>query len=211
MNVKKMIIQFFSRQPFVFIIGLGRKSIIRSSFFDVRVLFKSFNIKTEVGSKIFYPSNIGEYSFVGVNTVITPGVDVGRYASIGNNCTLGSGEHDVKAYVLNTKLNNYGVGHSPIFKRTIIKEDVWIGNGVLIKGGIIIGRSTAIGMGSVVLKDIDSYKVAFGWPAKEIRNRFDVKIQKELDISEWWKFDTNIAAKIIKNITVVKPDNGGVR
>ena len=40
-----------------------------------------------------------------------------------------------------------------------------------ISSNITIGAYTIVGAGSLVLKDIGSYKVALGNPAKEIRTR----------------------------------------
>ena len=55
----------------------------------------------------------------------------------------------------------------------IIKNDVWIRQRVIIKGGVEIGDGAVIGAGSVVTKDIDPYTIVAGVPAKPIKKRFD--------------------------------------
>lgn len=49
-----------------------------------------------------------------------------------------------------------------------IGEDVWIGAGCKVLDGVRIGKGAVIGAGSVVTKDIESYAVAVGVPAKII-------------------------------------------
>ncbi|WP_072001986.1 acyltransferase [Siccibacter colletis] len=51
-------------------------------------------------------------------------------------------------------------------KVIIIEDDVWIGTGAIILPGVRIGKGSIIGAGSVVTKDIPSYCVASGNPAK---------------------------------------------
>ncbi len=51
-----------------------------------------------------------------------------------------------------------------------INDDVWLGAGVIILPNVTIGKCSVIGSGSVVTKDIPSYSVAAGIPAKVINN-----------------------------------------
>ena len=55
--------------------------------------------------------------------------------------------------------------NAPIF----IGENVWIGINVRICKGVTIGDNTVIGAGSVVTHDIPSDTIAFGSPAKVVR------------------------------------------
>ncbi|MBL4759578.1 MAG: acyltransferase [Mariprofundaceae bacterium] len=50
-----------------------------------------------------------------------------------------------------------------------IKDGVWIGEGVVILKGVTIGERSVIGANSVVTKDVPSYCVAAGVPAKVIK------------------------------------------
>lgn len=51
----------------------------------------------------------------------------------------------------------------------VIEEDVWIGEFVSILPGVTIGKGSIIGTMSVVTKDIPSYSIALGSPAKVIK------------------------------------------
>ena len=48
---------------------------------------------------------------------------------------------------------------------------MWIGWGVLIKGGVTIGNGAVIGARSVVTKDVPPYTIVGGVPAKVIGKR----------------------------------------
>ena len=71
--------------------------------------------------------------------------------------------------------------------KTIVGDDVWIGERVLIKAGVKIGVGAVIGMGAVVTKDVEAYSIVAGNPAKHIRYRFDDAVREGLLKSEWWK------------------------
>jgi acetyltransferase-like isoleucine patch superfamily enzyme len=51
----------------------------------------------------------------------------------------------------------------------IIESGCWLGDGVKIFGGVKIGKNSVVGANSVVLKDIPSYSVAVGIPARVIK------------------------------------------
>ncbi|KSV58811.1 DapH/DapD/GlmU-related protein [Acetivibrio ethanolgignens] len=55
-------------------------------------------------------------------------------------------------------------------ERIIVEDEVWIGANVTILPGVHIGTCAVIGAGSVVTKDVDSYSIWAGVPAKKIRD-----------------------------------------
>ena len=52
----------------------------------------------------------------------------------------------------------------------VIDDNVWIGEMVCILGNVHIGKGAVIGAGSIVTKDIPSYSLAVGSPAKVIKS-----------------------------------------
>jgi len=111
------------------------------------------------------------------------------------------------------KLKDYDIKKRPFngTKETNIGNDVWIGAKSIILNGVKIGNGVIIAAGSVVTKDIPSYTIVGGVPAKIIKKRFDDKIISELIKLEWWNlepeklsginFDNiNLAINEIKNI-----------
>lgn len=52
---------------------------------------------------------------------------------------------------------------------TVIKKGAWIAPGSIILSGITIGENSVVGAGSVVIKDVPSYTIVGGSPAKVIK------------------------------------------
>lgn len=50
-----------------------------------------------------------------------------------------------------------------------IGDDVWIGAGAVIRGGVTIGNGAIVEAGAVVVKDVAPFTIVAGIPAKEIR------------------------------------------
>lgn len=73
-----------------------------------------------------------------------------------------------------------------------IGNDVWIGLNVIIRAGVTIGDGAVIGMGSVVTKDVPSYAIVAGNPARLVRHRFDEETRKKLLEIAWWDWDEQI-------------------
>ena len=73
----------------------------------------------------------------------------------------------------------------------VIGNDVWIGYEVVIMAGVHIGDGAIIAARAVVTKDVPSYTIVGGTPAKEIRKRFDAEIIEQLLILKWWDWSTD--------------------
>lgn len=56
---------------------------------------------------------------------------------------------------------------------TIIEDDVWVGYGSIIMGGIKISKGCIIAAGSVVTKDTEPFHIYGGNPAKKLKPRFE--------------------------------------
>lgn len=57
------------------------------------------------------------------------------------------------------------IAHGPIY----IQEDAWLGTGVIVFPNVTIGKGAIVGAGSIVTKDVPSYTIVVGSPAKPIR------------------------------------------
>jgi len=88
-----------------------------------------------------------------------------------------------------TKINQKG--------DTTVGNDVWIGYKATIMPGVKIGDGAIIGAKSVVTRDVPSYAVVGGNPARIIKMRFDEKIIDELLKIRWWDWPKE---KITRNI-----------
>ncbi len=90
--------------------------------------------------------------------------------------TIGSNFHSGIDCMMITDFHNYEGDAIPydstvISKEIIIEDNVWIGNRVIILGGVHIGEGAIIQAGSVVVSDIEKYAIAGGHPAKVFKYR----------------------------------------
>ena len=130
---------------------------------------------------------IGKNCYIGKNCFLTK-VSIGNYCSIANNVSIGQGEHDL--YQISTSSFFYDDAYELLTQdHCTIGHDVWIGVDSIILRGVTIGNGAVIGANSVVAKDVPSFAIVAGSPAKVIRYRFDSEKIKKIEASKWWHSD----------------------
>lgn len=98
-------------------------------------------------------------------------VTIGARSMLGPNCQLLTAGHPVNDHEM--RRGGWENG-SPIH----IGEDVWLGGGVTVVGGVSIGDRAVIGAGSVVTRDIPADAVAVGNPARVIKMRDERSLER---------------------------------
>ena len=78
---------------------------------------------------------------------------------------------------------------------------MWIGYEAVILSGVTIGDGAIIGTRAVVTKDVPSYTIVGGVPAKPIRKRFDEETIQKLEEIRWWDWEEE---RIKKNIQAIR-------
>ncbi len=128
---------------------------------------------------------------------------IGRYCSIGNDVTIGTGHHNADLLSTSSWFDSNAL---PTFKfadnksvKVRIKNDVWIGDKAIIMSGVTVGNGAVIGAGAVVTKDVPDYAVVIGVPAKILKYRFDEHTIERLLRSRWWEFDDQLLKSHILN------------
>lgn len=174
----------------------------------------------------FYNSKLGRYSYVGYDSEVV-NCEIGSFCSIANGFIAGGAKYPLEWLSTSPVFydvsggTNYHLGHLTIDPtvRTYIGNDVWIGSRAIILQGVHIGTGAVVGAGAVVTKEVPSYAVVAGCPAKIIKYRFDSDIICRLLKSEWWLLQDFQLKKLAKymnspNVFLVeleKLKSGGVK
>lgn len=69
---------------------------------------------------------------------------------------------------------------------TIVGNDVWLGYGATVLPGVTIGDGAIVGAKAVVSRDVPSYAIVAGNPARVVRSRFDGETVERLLKLRWW-------------------------
>lgn len=114
---------------------------------------------------------MGAYSRIGCNSKIGNDVIFGSYVSL-------IGKYDHNYHQIGTtirrasQIRDVDYNWKGLNSGIIIEDDVWIGHKSVILSDVKIGRGSIIAAGSVVTKDVESYSIYGGVPARKITDRF---------------------------------------
>ena len=182
----------------------------KSEIQSFKSIFEGYN---KIGKNTSFQGSMGRCSYIGNNCLIY--ANIGRYCSIAANVNVVLGKHPSRDWISThpaffSTLCQCGKTYvdSNLFDESTgdvtIGNDVWIGFGATIMGGVNIGDGAIVAAGSVVTKDVPPYAIVGGVPAKIIRYRFsDSEIDKLLKIKWWDKDEKWISnhAESFKNIS----------
>lgn len=138
--------------------------------------YYSWRIKKKAAEcgKNFY---VGGKSYVTSRTYLKDYVSFNGMSISGNGkIIIGSYFHSGTGCQIITSFHNYEGKEIPyddtfLYKDVIIEDCVWLGNNVIILGGVTIGEGAIIQAGSVVCKSIPPYAIAGGHPAQTFKYR----------------------------------------
>ena len=155
---------------------------------------------TEVGARTsIVESSLGDYSYV-VNDSDIIYAGIGKFCSIASHTRINPGNHPMQRasqahFTYRASTYFEGEADEDAFFDTrraagvVIGHDVWIGHGAIVLPGRRIGDGAVIAAGAVVAKDVGSYEIVAGVPAKPIRRRFAQEIGERLEALAWWDWD----------------------
>ena len=141
-----------------------------------------------------FESTIGDHTYIQRNSLIHMS-ELGKYCSIAMNVIIGTGQHPTDQVSTHPAFYSIDQPIAKTFsketsflavKKTTIGNDVWIGQNAVIMDGINIETGAIIAAGAVVTKDVPSYAIVGGVPAKIIKYRFGEETRNRLMELEWW-------------------------
>jgi acetyltransferase-like isoleucine patch superfamily enzyme len=156
---------------------------------------------------------IGAFTFMGGQRTLMRHVwMIGRFCSIAYNVMTGVEEHPTdflspspmfqgafawrqlegfrerNREILRASSEKWWARRDGGFSKIRIGNDVWIGEGALIRRGVSIGDGAVIAARSVVTRDVPPYAIVGGSPARIIRYRFEPAVVEALLQLQWWKY-----------------------
>lgn len=152
-----------------------------AKFFVHESSFIDNNVKIGDDTKIWHfshilsGSNIGTNCSFGQNCVVGPKVNIGNGVKVQNNISIYEGvviEDDVflgPSMVFTNVTNPRAfIVRREEFKKTIMKKGCSVGANATIVCGVTVGEYALIGSGTVVNKDVKSFALMVGVPARQI-------------------------------------------
>lgn len=164
------------------------------------VTFEGFNLVSH-GSTFGGYMGYGSYIAFKCNL---PMVKIGRYSAIGSEVKTIVGSHPYTypfvtinpVFYSKSRIKRPNYADKDFFKEfhyaetnyhVVIGNDCWIGNNVMIIAGVKIHDGAVVLAGSVVTKDVPSYAIVGGVPAKVIKYRYNDDDIKFLQNLRWWE------------------------
>lgn len=131
-----------------------------------------FGDRCEIARGCVFHAYGGEISLAG-NTHLGPycvlyghgGIRIGANTMLAMSCVVVSSNHTipVRGELIRAQPNK----RLPV----VIGDDVWIGAGAIVLGGVTIGKGAVVGAGAVVTKDVPEYAIVRGVPAHVVGER----------------------------------------
>ena len=118
------------------------------------------------GCAVNFPSRFNSNTIIGNNCHFN-GMKI--YGT--GNVKIGNNFHSGKDIIIQTAFHDYDhgdrlpYGNNYIIKDVVIGDNVWLGQNIIILGGVTIGEGAVIQAGSVVCKDVPPLAIAGGHPA----------------------------------------------
>lgn len=122
------------------------------------------HVNTYPGTRIYFPWNltVGDWSAIGEDVLIynLGPVTLGKKVTISHRAHLCAGTHD------------YTRPELPLLKPPIeIKDQAWVCADAFVGPGVVVGEGAVVGARAVVMKNVESWTVVAGNPARFVKKR----------------------------------------
>lgn len=154
----------------------------------------------QVGQVGRSPIEIGRYTY-GMENILVKEWGEGARLVIGSFCSIAAsitvflgGNHRTDwittfpfGHMYSEDLGGQDItGHPSTKGDVIIGDDVWIGHGVTVMSGVRIATGAVIAANATVVRDVGTYEIHGGNPAKLAKKRFDDPTIELLLKLRWW-------------------------
>ena len=145
-------------------------------FANIRMLFyKLAGLRMEKGVSIDYGVQIHgnvENIYLQENVEISQGVYLHArdMIRIGKNTAISPFVKIITNQNPRLEVNKLNEFYTSFTKPVIIEDNVYIGTGAIILPGVTVHEMSVVGAGAVVTKDVPSFSVVAGVPAKVVKN-----------------------------------------
>lgn len=150
---------------------------------------------------------IGRYTYGKINAH-TSNVE-GAELEIGSFCSIAStvhfilaGEHEyhyISTYPFRQRLMHTSIDTLTKGKITV-EDDVWLGENVTVLSGVKIGQGAIVAAGAVVTKDVPSYAIVGGVPARILKYRFSSELINQMNNIDYTRLDIKQIASHIEEL-----------
>jgi maltose O-acetyltransferase len=127
---------------------------------------KNVNIEKGANFNSGFRLKIGNNSGIGINCSVPGNIVIGENVMMGPECYILTNNHTFER--TDIPMIKQGL---PVYKQTIIEDDVWIGRQVIFTPGRTVKKGIIIGAGCVLTKDFDEFSIVGGNPSRLIRMR----------------------------------------
>lgn len=136
---------------------------------------------------------VGCFSYVGRATI-------GRFCTFGSRVSVAPFDHptewlsvsefqfrDTQEFYFDTLQEGRRLSWDGGRDRTLIENDVWIGDNAVVLMGVKVHVGAIVAAGAVVTSDVPPYAIVAGVPARVVKYRFSPEVIDELLESRWWE------------------------
>jgi acetyltransferase-like isoleucine patch superfamily enzyme len=106
---------------------------------------------------------IGDHTRIGMSNVIIGPATIGNQVILAQNVVVSGMNHSYQDITVPIRLQKCTASV------ITIEDECWIGANVVITAGVTIGKHSVVAAGSVVTRDVPSYSIVAGNPAKIIK------------------------------------------
>jgi len=150
--------------------------LIKTRVRKIKSFYYTWRVKRVVAT-FREPLKVNGKSVVTNNTYLGKNVNLNGMRIVGGGVVrIGDNFHSGTECQMITEFHNYEGTEIPydsihVFKDIVIGDNVWVGNRVLILGGVTLGEGVIVQAGSVVVNDIPECSIVGGHPAKLFKYR----------------------------------------